>query len=197
MDRRAYHIVNGITIYRLAAAPVLVLLIIKGQLFLFTWLLGFSFFTDVVDGFLARRYQVTSVLGSRLDSIADDLTIVAAIIGVIIFKPGFLQKEMIVVVGLLVIFFLQMLYAFIRYGKTTSFHTYGAKAATLMQGTFLLLLFFLPEPSYFLFYVAVFITGAELIEEIILTALLPVWEANVKGLYWVLKRNKKQDQPLP
>ena len=192
MDKRAYYIINGITIYRLLAAPVLVILIIINRPDLFKWLLGLSFFTDGIDGFLARRYKVVSVLGSRLDSIADDMTIVAAFIGMIVFKPGFLQQEKVTVIILFAIFLFQMVLALIRYGKPTSFHTYGAKAAALMQGVFLLLLFFLPEPLYFFFYTACFITGAELIEEIILTLLLPTWEANVKGLYWVMKRTLNQ-----
>jgi CDP-diacylglycerol--glycerol-3-phosphate 3-phosphatidyltransferase len=32
------------------------------------------------------------------------------------------------------------------------------------------------------------ITTLELIEEIIITFLLPEWKANVKGLYWIIKR---------
>jgi CDP-diacylglycerol--glycerol-3-phosphate 3-phosphatidyltransferase len=192
MDRRAYHIVNGITLYRLVSAPVLVLLIINGRQDLFRWLLGLSFFTDGIDGFLARRYKVTSVMGSRLDSIADDLTIAAATIGMIVFKTEFIKQEIIMFILLFTIFLFQMFLAFMRYGKPTSFHTYGAKTAALMQGIFLILLFFLPEPVIYVFYLACFITGAQLIEEIILTLLLPTWEANVKGLYWVLKRGKKQ-----
>jgi len=50
----------------------------------------------------------------------------------------------------------------------------------------------LPEPVLPLFYAAVILTGLELIEEIIMVSLLPNWEANVKGLYWVLKKKKQE-----
>ena len=33
---------------------------------------------------------------------------------------------------------------------------------------------------------------AELMEEIILVILLPAWETNVKGLYWVIRKKRKQ-----
>jgi len=46
------------------------------------------------------------------------------------------------------------------------------------------------KPFLPLFYTAVTITLLELAEEIILVYVLPVWEANIKGLYWVLKRKK-------
>ncbi len=84
-----------------------------------------------------------------------------------------------------------MILALVRYRRLTSFHTYGAKTAALLQGIFLILLFFLPQPVYFLFYLALAVTGLELLEEITLIRLLPVWKANVKGLYWVLKRNRQ------
>ena len=188
MRKQAYYIVTCITLYRLLSAPLLVYFILEKRLPLFTFLLGLSFLTDAVDGAIARKYKVTSVLGARLDSLADDLTIAAAIIGAIVFKPEFLKQELTFLILPTALFLFQMFLAFTRYGKPSSFHTYGAKSAAVLQGIFLLLLFFLPRPVYVLLYATVFVTGAELIEEIIMTLLLPRWEADVKGLYWVLKR---------
>lgn len=187
-----YYIINGITIYRVVAAPVLVLLLLFKQYDLFAWLLAFSFFTDFIDGFLARKFRVTSIFGTRLDSIGDDLTIVAAIIGLVLIKPQFLKQQIIIIGMLLFLHVTQIVYSFIRYGKITSFHTYLAKTAAILQGIFLILMFFLPHPVLPLFYAAAFLTGLELIEEIIIVWLLPLWEANVKGLYWVLKRKKQE-----
>ena len=59
------------------------------------------------------------------------------------------------------------------------------------QGVFLLSVFFFKEPIYLLFYLSSILTIAELIEEIILVFILPKWESNVKGLYWVLKKDSK------
>ena len=56
MQKTSYYIINGITIYRIAAAPVLALLIIYGNKDVFKWMLAISFFTDAIDGFLARRF---------------------------------------------------------------------------------------------------------------------------------------------
>jgi len=194
MRSRSYYIVNGLTFYRLFAAPVLVLFTFLRQPEVFKWLLALSFFTDGIDGTLARHYKVSSEYGSRLDSIADDLTITAGLIGMAVFKPSLFQVALIPFVILFLLFILQMIMALARYNRLTSFHTYGAKLAALLQGTFLILLFFLPEPVYFLFYLAILVTGLELLEEILLIRLLPVWKADVKGLYWVLK-GKHQRSP--
>lgn len=187
-----YYLVNGITVYRILVAPLLVFLIFNRHLDLFKWLFGFSFFTDVLDGWLARKLNITSVLGAKLDSIADDVTIVVGVIGVIVLKFEFLRQQLAFIIPLLIMFVLQLFLAFWRYGKMSSFHTYMAKLAALMQGSFLILLFFLQKPVYVLFYIAFLVTVIDLLEEIILVLLLPVWQTNVKGLYWVLKEKQKK-----
>ncbi len=192
MIRRSYYIVNLITRYRIGAAPVLIFLIFTHQPDLFKWLLAVSFLTDAVDGYLARKYKVTSKFGARLDSIGDDLTIAAAIIGLFVLKPGFISSQKMLVMILLVLFVLQNIFAYTRYRKQTSFHTYIAKAAALLQGFFMLSIFFLPQPVMILFYAAAYVTILDLIEEIILISLLPKWEADVKGVYWVLKKRKSK-----
>jgi CDP-diacylglycerol--glycerol-3-phosphate 3-phosphatidyltransferase len=50
----------------------------------------------------------------------------------------------------------------------------------------------LDKPVLLLFYAAFLITLFELIEEIIIVCILPQWETNVKGLYWVLRKQKEQ-----
>lgn len=192
MHKQAYYIVNGITLYRLVAAPILLLLITQQQPEIFKWLLAVSFFTDAIDGQLARRYKVVSALGAKLDSIGDDLTIAVAIIGIFVFKPEFLKQESMLLVLLFVLFMLQSAFAFFRYGKMSSFHTYAAKAAAVLQGVFLLLLFFLDKPIYLLFYIAIAVTAIELIEETILVLMLPQWKTDVKGLYWLIRGKKSE-----
>lgn len=186
--------VNAITLYRLAAAPLLVALIFFDQLNVFRWLLAISFFTDSIDGYLARRFKVSSAFGAKLDSIGDDLTVLAGIVGMIFFKPGFLWENVSWIAVVLILFILQVSLSFLRYRKMTSFHTYGAKIAAVFQGVFLILLFFLPGPVMWLFYSAVIITSLELIEEMIIVMILPEWQTDIKGLYWVLKQKKMVDK---
>ncbi len=135
---------------------------------------------------------MTSVAGTKLDSIGDDLTVLVAMVGLFVMMPEFINKEKYVFILLLILFLGEVSYAIFRYRKMTSFHTYLAKAAAILQGLFLLFTFFTGQPVYVLFYAAVFITALELLEEILLIRLLPVWETNISGLYWVLRRKKKE-----
>ena len=189
MRKRSYYLVNGITMYRLVAAPVLLLFIYFGQLQYFKWLLAVSFFTDAIDGFLARRYKVNSSFGARLDSMADDFTIFVALVGIYVFKPEVLKDHWIVVILLLILLVTQNILSLIRYKKLSSFHTYSAKLAAVIQGVFILLIFFMPAVPETFFYLAAVITAIDLLEEIILVFILKEWKTDVKGIYWVLHKN--------
>ena len=186
-SKRAFAIVNLITAFRILAAPVLLTLLFTGQWQCFKWLLVVAFLTDLIDGELARRFNVTSVLGSKLDSIGDDLMVLVAVVGMFVHFPDFIRQELIVIFVMLSLFIFQIALALFRYGKISSFHTYAAKLAAFAQGTFLLTSFFFYQPSSPLFYAASAITIIDLLEEIILVFLIPRWQANVKGLYWVLR----------
>lgn len=185
----AFYAINGITAYRLIMGPVLILLAIMGRYEEFKWLLPVSFATDLVDGNLARRFHVESKGGARMDSIADDLTIAASIVGMFIFKHHFAMSQLNWMLILFILFAMQTIYSLYTYRRITSYHTYLAKLAAILQGCFFILLFLINTPSYILFYAAAIVTGLELIEEIILIYFIPVWETDVKGLYWVLKRS--------
>jgi phosphatidylglycerophosphate synthase len=194
MQRTAFYIINGITLYRIVSAFLLFYLIYAGHPEIFKWLLAVSFFTDLIDGYLARKFQVTSVAGSFLDSIGDDLTVLAGMAGMYFFKHEFLIEQRYILLTLLGFFFLQIGASLIRYKKISSFHTLLAKLAAILQGSFMILLFLLPEPIYLLFYAAALVTFLDLVEEIILVFILREWKINVKGIYWVLK-NKKSSLP--
>jgi cardiolipin synthase len=158
MSKPAYYLVNGITFYRVIAAFIMLFLLYDQQFGLFKWLLVISFFTDAVDGYLARTLKVISKFGSSLDSIADDLTVAVAIIGIIVYEPDFLMDQIFLIVILSSLYMLQIVLALIRYGKISSFHTYAAKIAAISQGIFLILFFFLPQPLFILFYLTAVIT---------------------------------------
>jgi CDP-diacylglycerol--glycerol-3-phosphate 3-phosphatidyltransferase len=137
---------------------------------------------------LARKLKVASVFGTKLDSIGDDLTIVAGVLGVWYFKKDFFIEQLPLIGGMLLLFLFQITLSFLKYGRITSFHTILAKLAAVLQGSFLILLFFTASPFYGLFYLAAAVTTLELIEEILLVMFLKNWQANIKGLYWVFRK---------
>ncbi len=190
MKSPAYYFVNAITGYRLLSAFLLFYLVYADRLDVFRWLIAVSFATDMADGYLARKFSVTSVFGARMDSIGDDLTILAGLTGIWFFRKDFIAVHKFSLALLLGLFVVQTLIAVWRYRRISSSHTLMAKLAALLQGSFMILLFFMEQPMLPLYYAAVVVTAVELVEEIIITLLLPQWKTDVKGLYWVLKDRK-------
>jgi CDP-diacylglycerol--glycerol-3-phosphate 3-phosphatidyltransferase len=190
--KNSYYIINAITLYRSIAFPFLLYLVVSGREEWFKWLLPVSFFTDAIDGYLARKYRVTSIMGAKLDSIGDDLTVVAGVIGLFVFKFEFIKSEFIWLILIFILFLVQVISALARYGVLTSYHTYLAKLAAVCQGVFLILSFFTPEPSHVLYFIAISITALDLLEEIVLNFMLPEWKANVKGVFWVLMNRRNE-----
>jgi phosphatidylglycerophosphate synthase len=190
--KTSYYVVNGLTMYRLVSAPFLLLALFAGQLQTFKLLVSLSFLTDALDGPLARRFKVTTEFGSRLDSVADDATVLVCAISVWFLDPGFIREHWVVLAALTALFVTQTVAAIVAYHRVTSFHTYLAKIAAVSQAVFFLIMFFGVGPLTIAFYITVIITALELLEEIILVIVLSEWKANVKGLYWVLRMRNLQ-----
>ncbi len=77
---------NGVTIIRIAAIPIILLLLFtSGQTYKLITALFFLLVavTDTLDGYLARRRGMVTTLGKFLDPLADKLLIVTALIALI------------------------------------------------------------------------------------------------------------------
>jgi CDP-diacylglycerol---glycerol-3-phosphate 3-phosphatidyltransferase len=81
-----WNIPNILTLMRIAAIPLMVLLLMTGEREPSFWaaaLFSAASFTDWLDGYLARRMGIVTVFGKFLDPIADKLIVMAALIMII------------------------------------------------------------------------------------------------------------------
>lgn len=185
-----FNIADWFSFYRIAAIPILILVLCLDNKSLFTWLLLVSYCTDMVDGFLARKLKITSARGSQLDSFGDQLTFLMALVGLFFFEYSFIKEYYVLILISFFPYVIQMFIAFWKYGKATAFHTYLAKLSAIIQGVFILWLLFF-GPIYWLFYTMIIIGLLETIEEITLIFMYDNWVAGVKGIYWALKDRRR------
>jgi CDP-diacylglycerol--glycerol-3-phosphate 3-phosphatidyltransferase len=177
---------NFLSAYRLASFPWLLWLIYTENEGLFAWILCINLITDILDGWIARKFKLQTDLGARLDSLADYGTYIAAVSGIYTFKYeelGSLGWMLWVFIGLILLY---NLVSFVKFQKFPSLHMYSTRIGGYIQGIFFFILF--ADDYYMGLYLIAMIWGfLSAIEEIIVLLVLPQLISNAKGLYWVLK----------
>lgn len=185
-----FNIADWFSIYRVLIAPLLLLLIWLDNRLLFTIMLTISYSTDTIDGYLARKLKISSPRGSQLDSFGDQVTLIIGLLGLLFFETEFITTNKTLILVAFIPYIIQMIIAYLKYGKATSFHTYLAKFSALIQGIFILLSLFF-SPNYMLFYSMIALGVLETIEEITLIFMYDNWASDVKGIFWALKDKRR------
>jgi len=185
-----FNIADWFSFYRVAAIPILILLLWFNERKLFTWFLLISYSTDAIDGYLARKLKITSERGSQLDSIGDQLTFIMGLIGLLVFEVNFIKENLVLISIAFIPYLLQMAIAFVKYGKATAFHTYLAKISAVVQAVFIIWFLFF-GPVYWLFYCMIVIGLLETIEEITLIFMYDTWVADVKSFLFALNDERR------
>ncbi len=187
---------NLITISRLLAFPLILYFAIDGKETLFTIFLVINLISDAIDGFIARKFNMETVIGARLDSFADNLTYVLVFIGIYVFKLEEFLPYMISFLFFIGILLLTVIFSLIKFRKFPSLHLYSTKIGGYIQGAFFICLFTLGFITPFYYFVITWgIIGA--FECIAIQMIIPEMRSNVKGLYWVLKEKKaERKQPV-
>lgn len=71
-----YTVPNVLTMTRLVAAPVVGYLVLKSDHITAAWVFLYACATDWLDGYIARKYELQSVVGSVIDPMADKMLMV-------------------------------------------------------------------------------------------------------------------------
>ena len=175
------HLPNALSVFRLIAAPALLALAWTGHAAGFVALLVCSFASDVIDGQLARRLELASPLGAKLDSWGDLATYGVLPFGVYWLWPELIAAEWRYVALVFVAYTLPIAIGLMKFRRLTSYHTWGAKASAIVMGAALLILF-AGGPSW-PFHAASILLVAEAIEELAITSVLPRWVSDVPTLW--------------
>lgn len=176
-------LVNLLTVYRIFITPVLLVLLFK-EMPSFKWVLLSAFLTDALDGFLARRWKVTTKLGARMDSLADDILFVVSLIAVIYYQSPFLSAHVLMIGLMTFIYMIKILILWCKHYRFISgMHTYLTKAAAFLQAIFFIYCMFF-QPNNLLFSIAVIVTMVAIAEEIIIICAFRELKQNVKGLFF-------------
>jgi len=163
------NLANIFTITRMVLAVSLLFLLKKELHVAFLTVYSVAWFTDAIDGTIARMTKTQSDLGSKLDDIAD--TMLGAIMGLAIFV--WIKSDLfdfLPYAGVLIaIRVFNIFYTKHKYGKPYVIHTYGNKItsfiAFLLPITYIIFDNYTKIHPYFFFYVVIIVGTLASLEE--------------------------------
>jgi CDP-diacylglycerol--glycerol-3-phosphate 3-phosphatidyltransferase len=184
---------NAISLYRLLSFPVVLVLALLGKEQWFVILISINLVSDIVDGFIARTFNIVTKFGAAVDNLADIGTYILALYGLFAFRWQEVQPHAWLLYIFLSIFVLSYIVAFARFGKVPGLHLYSAVAAGYLQGAFFFVLFVWDFYLWF-YYIAVGWGAIAYTEKIFVLLKTDDIRPGLKGLYWVLKNQQKEKQ---
>ena len=188
-EEKLLNIPNALSMYRLLSFPFLLWMVLTGRENLFAIFLCINLVTDILDGLIARGFNLQTKFGARLDSLADNGTYILAFLGIVYFKMEVLKDVMWMLYLFLFLFILGNVTSLLKFRKFPSLHLYSTKIAGYAQGIFFFSLFAI---GYYplLFYLAMILGYLSWLEEFIILLRLDKMRSNARGLYWLSKEKE-------
>ncbi|MCG6190399.1 CDP-alcohol phosphatidyltransferase family protein [Maribellus maritimus] len=182
---------NFISLYRLLVFPVIFFMALTGREQWYVILLCISLVSDVLDGNIARLFKLQTNFGAALDNLADICTYAMALLGLFVFKWTEIEPHAWILYLFLSVFVLSYIISFVRFGKIPGLHLYSAVSAGYIQSIFFFILFVFGFYTW-MYYLAVGWGALAYIEKIFVLLKLDDIKIGVKGLYWLIKKEREQ-----
>jgi CDP-diacylglycerol--glycerol-3-phosphate 3-phosphatidyltransferase len=160
-----------------------------GEREIFAWLFFISLVTDLADGFIARRFNMVTEFGSKLDSLGDLGNYIAALYGIISLCWLDVVDHYLWFVVLFSLYFIGLFQMLLKFRRLIGMHLYISKITGYVHG-FFLMTWFLFGFNSIIFYLAMIIGIYAFLEEIILVTILKTADHDLKSLYWVIRNRK-------
>ncbi|WP_295420410.1 CDP-alcohol phosphatidyltransferase family protein [Sulfurovum sp.] len=182
------NIPNLLSLFRIIAAPFLLLAGWLGRADLFFILFGLMLLSDALDGFIARALHQTSELGARLDSYGDILTYLCTALAAWLLWPDMIKVEFHYIVAVITLYIVPAFFALAKFGKLASYHTWITKISAVLMGMGVIL--FLGFGNTLLFHIAVYFLVIEMLENIVITLMLPKPKSNIHSIWHAWKERQ-------
>ncbi len=183
------NIPNILSAYRLLSFPFVLYLIYAGRENFFAWMLCVNLVTDILDGLIARAFNMQTALGARLDSLADIGTYMLALVGVYRFKLDEIGGDVWLLCFTVILFATGYIVSFIRFGQYQSFHLLSAKISGYALGIFFFVLFMFTYQSW-LYFIAMTVASLAFAEEIVILFIIRELRSDVRGLPWLMRETR-------
>jgi len=182
---------NMLSFYRLIISPVILYFILTGNETWFAILICISLVSDALDGNIARTFNLQTKFGAALDNVGDFASYVMAVLGVLVFKWAAIEPHVWILYLYILVWTISYIIAFYQFGKIPGLHLYTPVIAGYLQGIFLFVLFAFDFYAW-LYYLAVGLGVIAYIEKCFVLMRLDDIRSGVKGLYWLVQKQKQE-----
>jgi CDP-diacylglycerol--glycerol-3-phosphate 3-phosphatidyltransferase len=150
--------------------------------------------SDIFDGVLARRWGCDTAGVRRFDTLADTVFYACVAVAIWLAQPEIWRRNGLMLAVLLGLELARLVFDMGKFGIAASYHSYLAKAWGLVMAIAVIGIFALGWPNP-LIAVALGLGIACNLEGLAMSAVLPVWRKDVKGLAaaWHLRRDVTGD----
>lgn len=180
---------NAISLARLLLAPCALWVAYSGNGVAYKWLFAAAVASDCLDGTLARLLHAQTVLGARLDAAADTATYLVLFLAVLRLWPDFVAAHAVMLAVALVLYLANHLWALAHFRRLPAYHTWAGKTSAVLMAAGMLLWFVCGVAG--LFTAAVAVSLVSVLEQLVITALLPRWQADVPTFVHALRLRRQ------
>jgi len=182
---KLFNLPDLISSIRIGMAPLLFYFAIQQMEIWFLCGLLLSGFTDILDGYLARRFNQITALGSHLDSWGDFVIYLSMAICAWILWPDIVRREMVYFAMIVGSFSIPVVVGLIKFKRLTSYHTWSVKIAA--ASTFFAYVLLFAGIAQWPFIIASVICVYAGIEEILITLIMQHERADVRSIRAAMK----------
>ena len=155
MVRRLRLVPNLLSTIRLLLNPILWLLALMNLRVQLGILLAVAFTTDYLDGYIARRFKLSTRFGSKLDAAADTLLQISAWIWLLLLEPQVVIEHPWLFWGASFLSFFSMMLGLLKFGSLPNLHLYSTKVAGFTYSFFMVTTFVFEGYIEGLFYIMI------------------------------------------
>ena len=152
-------------------------------------LLTLGLLTDIFDGIIARRLNVSTQMLRRLDSTIDQIFFICVVVSTYVICPEFYHSNKLLLSVLIGTELLTYVVSFLKFKKEVATHSIGAKLWTLVLFATLVQIILTCESSL-LFLICFWLGVITRLEIILIILVLKHWTNDVPSLYHAIRLRK-------
>ena len=182
----------ALILFRLLLAPIVVILagVLKEQsAYIILVLMYLGLFSDIFDGIIARKQQISTEKMRRIDSQVDLIFWLCIAWSCYLIYPELIEENKIGVILVLAMEGLCYLISFIKFGRETCTHAFLSKMRGLtLLATFTALLGF--AHNGWIFHTCIVLGLASQLDVILIILILPNWAHDIPSFYHAILMRK-------